>query len=121
MLLFFTKILSRKNYDVQQFAAASDNDFVLRNRGKGHLFQGIRGKGGIHLGDGKRQYSGTGEQAILFQGNMYPAGRASFYLLFVLCIMTRSATTALPAKSDSDVMFCLQLLSKTLTCTHHLS
>ena len=88
---------------------------------KGHLFQGIRGKGSIHLGDGKRQYLGTGEQAILFQGNMYPTGRASFYLLFVLCIMTRSATTALPAKSDSDVMFCLQLLSKTLTCTHHLS
>ena len=29
--------------------------------------------------------------------------------------------TALPAKSDSEAMPCLQLLSKTLTCTHHLS
>ena len=26
-----------------------------------------------------------------------------------------------PNKSDSDVIFCLQLLSKTLTCTLHLS
>ena len=30
-------------------------------------------------------------------------------------------TTVVPTKSDSDVVFCLQLLSKTLTCTHHLS
>ena len=29
--------------------------------------------------------------------------------------------TAVPTKSDSDVIFCLQLLSKTLTCTLHLS
>ena len=29
--------------------------------------------------------------------------------------------TVLPDKSDSDVGFCLQLLSKTLTCTLHLS
>ena len=28
--------------------------------------------------------------------------------------------TVMPAKSDSDVIFCLQLFSKTLTCTHHL-
>ena len=28
-------------------------------------------------------------------------------------------TTVLAAKSDSDDMFCLQLLSKTLTCTLH--
>ena len=27
----------------------------------------------------------------------------------------------LPAKSDSDIVFCLQLLNKTLTCTLHLS
>ena len=30
-------------------------------------------------------------------------------------------TTVVPAKSDSDVILCLQLLSKTLTCTLHLS
>ena len=29
--------------------------------------------------------------------------------------------TVLPTKSDSDVILCLQLLSKTLTCTLHLS
>ena len=29
--------------------------------------------------------------------------------------------TVLPAKSDNDVVFCLQLLSTTLTCTLHLS
>ena len=32
-----------------------------------------------------------------------------------------SQDTVLPAKSDSDIMFCLQLLSKTLTCTLQLS
>ena len=26
-----------------------------------------------------------------------------------------------PTKSDSDIIFCLQLVSKTLTCTRHLS
>ena len=30
-------------------------------------------------------------------------------------------STVLSVKSDSDVVFCLQLLSKTLTCTLHLS
>ena len=34
---------------------------------------------------------------------------------YILC------TTVLPAKSGSDVMVCLQLFSKTLTCTHHVS
>ena len=29
-------------------------------------------------------------------------------------------TTALPAKNDIDIILCLQLLSKTSTCTHHL-
>ena len=29
-------------------------------------------------------------------------------------------TTVVPTKSDSDVVFCLQLLSKTSTCTPHL-
>ena len=29
--------------------------------------------------------------------------------------------TVVPTKSDSDVIFCLQLLSKILTCTLHLS
>ena len=30
-------------------------------------------------------------------------------------------STVLPTKSDSDVIFCLLLFSKTLTCTLHLS
>ena len=42
----------------------------------------------------------------------------------ILCVESdvigRDDSTILPAKSDSDVMFCLQLLSKTLNCTHHL-
>ena len=29
--------------------------------------------------------------------------------------------TVVPTKSDSDVIFCLQFLSKTLTCTLHLT
>ena len=29
--------------------------------------------------------------------------------------------TVVPTKSDSDLILCLQLLSKTLTCTLHLS
>ena len=28
--------------------------------------------------------------------------------------------TGVPAKSDSDIIFCLQLLSQILTCTPHL-
>ena len=31
------------------------------------------------------------------------------------------ARTIVPTKSDSDVIFCLQMLSKILTCTLHLS
>ena len=32
-----------------------------------------------------------------------------------------SLSTVVPTKSDSDVIFCLQLLSKALVCTFHLS
>ena len=32
-----------------------------------------------------------------------------------------SKSTVVSIKSDSDVMFCLEVLSKTLTCTLHLS
>ena len=38
-----------------------------------------------------------------------------------LCVFLRMCFTVEPAKSDSDVVFCLQLLSKTLTCTFYLS
>ena len=33
---------------------------------------------------------------------------------------TKRIDTAVPTKSDSDVKFCLQLFSKTLTCILHL-
>ena len=33
----------------------------------------------------------------------------------------RKSGTVLPAKSDSDILFCLQLFNKILTCTLHLS
>ena len=36
-------------------------------------------------------------------------------------IISGIVCTVLPAKSDSDAVFCLQLLSKTLTCTLNLS
>ena len=33
----------------------------------------------------------------------------------------RHSPTVMPTKSDSDVILCLELLSKTQTCTLHLS
>ena len=36
-------------------------------------------------------------------------------------ILLPDIPTVMPTKSDSDVVFCLQLLSKTSTCTLHLS
>ena len=45
-----------------------------------------------------------------------------FYMLitFVETLHLITQPTVMPAKSDSDVVFCLQLLSKTLTFTLHL-
>ena len=48
------------------------------------------------------------------------------YVAFIILESRRkvsdvSKTTVVPTNSDSDVRFCLQLLSKTLTCTLHLS
>ena len=37
------------------------------------------------------------------------------------CVRFLIPITVLPAKSDCDVVFCLQLFSITLTCTLHLS
>ena len=36
-------------------------------------------------------------------------------------VSKKNVATVVPTKSDSDVILCLQLLSKTLTCTLHLS
>ena len=41
--------------------------------------------------------------------------------LFVVHSMKSKIATVLPTKSDSNVILCLQLLSKILTCTPHLS
>ena len=43
------------------------------------------------------------------------------YIYIWLNTSNESPSTVLPSKSDSDVIFCLQLLSKTLTFTLHLS
>ena len=41
--------------------------------------------------------------------------------LIVYCVcQTYNTCTVVPTKSDSDVIFCLQFLSKTLNCTLHL-
>ena len=45
-----------------------------------------------------------------------PLKTTLFFKHFPLYVLT-----VLPTKSDSDVIFCLQSLSKTLTCTLHLS
>ena len=36
-------------------------------------------------------------------------------------MLVKGITTVVPTKSDSDVILCLQLLSKTLKCTLHFS
>ena len=43
------------------------------------------------------------------------------FLLCTVVIFWSHQGTVVLTKSDSDVILCLQLLSKTLTCTLHLS
>ena len=50
---------------------------------------------------------------------VYCGRKQVVFKIELLSIYSRS--TVLPAKSDCDIVFCLQLLSKTLTCTLHLS
>ena len=42
-------------------------------------------------------------------------------VVVVLQTMRIISSTVVPTKSDADVIFCLQLLSKTFTCTLNLS
>ena len=44
----------------------------------------------------------------------------SSQVLMAICKLIPLATVV-QTKSDSDVIFCLQLQNQTLTCTHHLS
>ena len=44
-----------------------------------------------------------------------------FKLCFLFVQFMFLVTTTVPNKSDSDVILCLQLLSKTLNCTLHMS
>ena len=44
-----------------------------------------------------------------------------FVNLNVLPSSPRNMRTVVPTKSDSDIILCLQLLSKTLMCALHLS
>ena len=48
--------------------------------------------------------------------NSYVSSQA----LMAICKLIPLATVV-QTKSDSDVIFCLQLQKQTLTCTHHLS
>ena len=41
--------------------------------------------------------------------------------MIIIFINITVSATVVPTKSDSDVTYCLQLSSKTLTCTIHLS
>ena len=41
--------------------------------------------------------------------------------IYQCTLYENTPTTAVPTKSDRSVIFCLQLLSKILTCTLHLS
>ena len=53
--------------------------------------------------------------------------KLTYFLIFqqlkihVINIVKMGDLTVMPTKSDSDVILCSQLLSKTLTCTLHLS
>ena len=44
----------------------------------------------------------------------------NIFVIEPLCLCIAQATVV-PTKSDSDIMFCLQLLGKKLTCTLHLT
>ena len=45
---------------------------------------------------------------------------AKYLYLACLGASAVATTTVVPTKSDSDTIFCLQLLSKALICTRHL-
>ena len=47
--------------------------------------------------------------------------RLNLHTFILLVSFHHVLATVLPAKSDSDLIFCLQLLDKKLTCTLHLS
>ena len=66
----------------------------------------------------------TKDSSVPFERCMRPLIHP--HLWTVLFIGTKSRInnmhiTVVPTKSESDILFCLQLLSKTLTCTLHLS
>ena len=44
-----------------------------------------------------------------------------YYKPVLFFVQEISVTTVVPTKSDNDIIFCLQLFSKTLTCTPHSS
>ena len=61
------------------------------------------------MGGGSGQLVSTGPKSLFSQSYQLRMDRRSVN------------STVVPTKSDSDVILCLQLLSKTLTCTLHLS
>ena len=58
--------------------------------------------------------------SVSVSGSIYPKYWGSFILITKLTLKSKQ-DTVMPTKSVSDVIFCLQLFSKTLTCTLHLS
>ena len=65
-----------------------------------------------------RAFSGEGSVKVRISLTM----NMEFAFEYILRrISSNSSCTVVPTKSDSDVIFCLQLFSRTLTCTFHLS
>ena len=57
----------------------------------------------------------TSPNYALMRCRLYSNQKVKYY------VPVQVAATVMPTKSDSDVILCLQLLSKTLTCTLHFS
>ena len=70
----------------------------------------------------KGAYQPAHPRRLLSAFVIYCFGKCHIYSVHLVQAKFRSSTV-LPVKSDSDVVFCLQLLhvSKTLTCAFHLS
>ena len=64
---------------------------------------------------------GTTQYLTLFQSGQFHRIRPCMYIVGLICVIPYNIFTVLPTKSDSDVIFCLQLFSKTLTCALLLS
>ena len=72
---------------------------------------------------GKQQYDfpwWRQNKVTITYDDCHSANRQLLITVFTQTLVINN-TTVLPAKSDSEVIFCLQLLSKTFTFTRHFS